>query len=390
MADTPILSPLLGLKSIRRGRGSVNPFALAAFLLASGFCAGLGVIATFGDPLGGEPRVALAIDPNVAQLRATVSDPAPAALALAQPEPPRPSLKPEPGETRVEPEGVTRPELASAPVREAEVGGPSPADRALLEQTEIGLLPRIADDGRRSSQVYARPFDDADGRPRVGLILSGLGLSQTTTQAAIRELPAEITLSFVPYARNLETWTREAKAAGHEVMLELPMEPFDYPANDPGPYTLLTSNSRAENERRMEWLMSRFTGYFGVINYLGGKFTASNTSLKPVLQALEARGIAYIDDGFSQRTVLKTVQNNVDGEWTVVDRVIDARLAAAQIDSRLLELEALAIQNGSALGKGSAYPVTIDHIKSWVAEVDDRGYALSPASAVLRLRRGVQ
>ncbi|MEM1104271.1 MAG: divergent polysaccharide deacetylase family protein [Pseudomonadota bacterium] len=338
-----------------------------------------GAIAIFGDPLAGEPRVLVAIDPSEAQLRQTVAqaeaiDTAPPAFS-ARPGAPTPTIKP-PLPAAFDAAGPVFDE-PSEPV----------IDPTLVRETDVGPLPHIAEDGRRASKTYARPFDPADGRPRVALIVSGLGLSQATTAKAIRDLPADVTLSFVPYAKNLPTWSREARAAGHEVMLELPMEPFDYPANDPGPYTLLTGNSRAVNAERLDWLMSRFSGYFAAINYLGGKFTSSNTSLKQVMETLEARGVAYIDDGFSQQTVLKSVQANVEGEWGVVDRVIDARLSEKAIDEKLLELEALAIQNGAALGKGSAYPVTIDHIASWVDEISERGYVLAPASAVIETQR---
>ena len=112
--------------------------------------------------------------------------------------------------------------------------------------------------------VYARPTNADASRPRVAILIRGLGLSQSATQTAIDTLPPEITLSFVPYPKDLQSWVNKARAAGHEVMLELPMEPYDYPDNDPGPSTLLTGLEPDENTKRLEWLLSRFTGYVGV------------------------------------------------------------------------------------------------------------------------------
>ncbi|MDP1340887.1 divergent polysaccharide deacetylase family protein, partial [Klebsiella variicola] len=77
------------------------------------------------------------------------------------------------------------------------------------------------------------------------------------TAHAIETLPPEVTLSFAPYGPRLQEWIDKAREAGHEVLLELPMEPFGYPQNDPGPHTLLTGGNTAENISRLEWLMSR-------------------------------------------------------------------------------------------------------------------------------------
>src|SRR5690606_15597580 len=125
---------------------------------------------------------------------------------------------------------ITAPRLtAASPLPVAPIAG-------LSQPGPDGPLPSIASDGRVPAQAYARPFR-ANGRPRVALIVGGLGLNAVTTRAAIERLPAEVTLSFVPYAEGLQAWIDMARAHGHEVMLEMPMEPTGYPDNDPGPYT---------------------------------------------------------------------------------------------------------------------------------------------------------
>ena len=84
-----------------------------------------------------------------------------------------------------------------------------------------------------------------------------MGLNRTVTQAAIDELPPEVALSFAPYTEDLQAWIDRARAAGHEVLIEAPMEPFDYPNNDPGPHTLLADGAAEENGRRLAWLLSQ-------------------------------------------------------------------------------------------------------------------------------------
>ena len=208
-------------------------------------------------------------------------------------------------------------------------------------------------------------------------MIGGLGLNSAATKSAIERLPPEVTLSFVPYADNLQGWIDLARANGHEVLLEVPMEPIDYPNNDPGPQTLMANAAPAETVKRLDWLLSRASGYFGVANYLGGKFVTSEPAMATFTSQLKARGLAFVDDGSAL------------GRGSGVPRasasaVVDEQLAADSIDHALLGLEASALQHGSAVGSGFAYPVTVEQVTHWAQGLAGRGYQLAPASAVTR------
>ncbi len=257
----------------------------------------------------------------------------------------------------------------------------------LTQPGPLGPLPIIAQDGRRPSQVYARPFAAQGDRPKIAIIVGGLGFNARTTTQAIEELPPEVTLSFVPYAADLQRWIDMARARGHEVMLELPMEPFDPEADDTGPQTLLAAAEAQQNVQRLENLLSRGAGYFGVTNYQGARFAASAQASAPVVQQLRRRGLAFISSGIGQRTALSVEAQRAGLPSTAADRIIDARREAEAIDEQLLNLEAIALQNGSALGAGFAYPVTMVQVSDWARDVSTRGYTLAPASAVLSTRQ---
>ena len=241
-----------------------------------------------------------------------------------------------------------------------------------------GLLPIIAPDGRASWKAYARPFAD-DGRPKIALVIGGLGLNPDQTKQAIDTLPPEVTLSFSPYAENLQAQIDHARATGHEVMIEIPMEPLDYPDSDPGPYTLLSSAQPEEIGHKLEWLMSRATGYFAVTNAFGSRFLGKDKAMAPFVQALRQRGVAFIDDG-------QAAGRGGGLHRASIGPKIDADLDADAIDSQLLSLEAIALQSGGALGSGSGYPLTVAQVQKWAVAVRDRGYALAPASALMALR----
>ncbi|MEZ6024284.1 MAG: divergent polysaccharide deacetylase family protein [Hyphomonadaceae bacterium] len=256
----------------------------------------------------------------------------------------------------------------------------------MTEAGPNGPLPVIASNGRTPAQAYARPFTLQEGRPAVAIIIGGLGFNARATEQAIEELPAEVTLSFVPYANNLQSWIDRARARGHEVMLELPMEPFDPDADDTGPQTLLATATSQQNINRLENLLSRGAGYFGVTNYQGARFATSAQASQPVVQALKRRGLVLISSGIGQRSALSIEAQRVTLPNTAADRIIDARREAEAIDEQLLNLEALALQNQSAIGAGFAYPVTMEQVSRWARDIGDRGYQLAPASAVLNAR----
>ncbi|WP_313446800.1 divergent polysaccharide deacetylase family protein, partial [Brevundimonas sp.] len=256
---------------------------------------------------------------------------------------------------------------AASPLAKAPIAG-------LSQPGSNGSLPMIAPDGRVPAQAYARPFRP-NGKPRVSLIVGGLGLNAVTTRAAIERLPPEVTLSFVPYADNLQGWIDQARAQGHEVMLEMPMEPTGYPDNDPGPYTLLADGGADDVTAKMDWLLSRATGYFGVTNYLGDRFAGSDTGMNAFLSVLRQRGVAFLDDGSFQRR---------PGAWAraSADRVIDRTQSPAAIVAALNGLEAQAKLRGSALGAGFSYPVTVEAAARWTAGLEQRGLQLAPASSM--------
>jgi len=262
---------------------------------------------------------------------------------------------------------VTAPVQTASPLPKAPLAG-------LHQPGPNGALPVIAPDGRTPAAAYARPFR-ANGRPTVSVIVGGLGLNAATTRAAIERLPAEVTLSFVPYADNLQGWIDQARAQGHEVILEIPMEPTGYPNTDPGPYTLLAKAGADDVTAKMNWLLGRATGYFAVTNYLGDRFATSDAGTAAFLTILRQRGLSFIDDGSLRRR---------PGAFSraSADRVIDETQDPAAIVGQLNAIEALAKARGSAMGAGFSYPVTVEAVARWTAGLEARGLQLAPASAM--------
>jgi polysaccharide deacetylase 2 family uncharacterized protein YibQ len=263
-------------------------------------------------------------------------------------------------------------------------------DPRLIEQTHYGPIPRIGPDGARPAGIYARPAVSVPGLPRIALLVGGMGLSPRATEAAIVGLPAAVTLGFAPYGADLARQTALAREAGHELILEIPMEPFDFPRDNPGPHTLVADAGKAGNSDNLTWLMSRFTGYAGVANFLGGKFTADAKALTPVLREISARGLFYVDDGTSTRGLAMTLASGQDLTAARADIVLDSTAQPDAIEAALARLEAIARDKGLAIGVASALPASVETIGRFARGLEARWIALVPISAAMpRLQHGV-
>jgi uncharacterized protein len=383
-----VVSGSMAAPPVRRRRVTGRALAGCAALAAA---IGLIALARRDYPLGGEPFA-------VAKVEVA---PAPA------------SPRPAPPDASAGAQEAVAPQIASADQVEAasgvkvtRVGGGGPPnaliidvpqalavrleaapDPRLVEKSRYGLLPRVGADGTRPFEAYARPIVLAPklkaGSPRIALMVGGLGLNAEGTRRAIADLPGSVTLGFAPYGAAIEERAAEAREAGHETALQAPMEDFSDSADDPGPHTLKTSASDADNLDSLRWLMSRFTGYVAVVNYLGGKFTAERREISPVLREIAARGLGYLDDGSSPRSVAQDVAATLSMPSARADVVIDANAAPEAADAALARLLDRARERGTAIGVASASPNTVERLARWTAALEPQGVALVPLSALM-------
>lgn len=279
-------------------------------------------------------------------------------------------------------------DMADAPPDPAElaIADPTALDPEMLEETEFGPIPRISGTGMRPFDVYSRPSDTpatSGGKPLIAIVVSGLGLNTEGTLEAITKLPEEVTLAFAPYGKTLDRTVGAARSEGHEIFLEVPLEPFDYPENDPGPDTLLTGQAPRDNLTKLFKVMSSFSGYVGLINNMGARFTASGADFGPMMEELGARGLGYLDDGSSNRSLAPQLARANRVPFNRITTMIDANPARAPILAALADLEKQARASGSAIGIVSALPVSVEAITEWAAGLAERGIEIVPASALM-------
>jgi polysaccharide deacetylase 2 family uncharacterized protein YibQ len=365
------------------------------------------------NPFGGEPMVVVPISQKVATAAKPAEGPKPPDVvygnpgrydgpAATQPQSPpqpqpvksaqAPAAGPAAGNTKTITiiDGTTgqRQEVViPAPANDAAAAAPEagPADMKFAEMTPQGPVPKIAADRVRPADAFAQPVKGIPGKPdapRIAIVVAGLGVSTSATSDAIAKLPGAVTFGFMPYASDVAALAARARDRGHEVLLQLPMEPFDYPDNDPGPQALLTSLAPQQNLERLYWLMSRFQGYVGMASAMGARFTASEPSFAPVLREAAKRGLIFVDDGSNPRSLAGRIAGANSLPFAKADVVIDSVPTPVEIDRALGRLEMAARERGVAVGIASPLPGSIDHIAKWAKTLESRGLLLVPITAV--------
>lgn len=390
------LSAPLGQDTPRRKRRLRLPFtamqALAVFLGL--FLVSFAGFAIFNkDPLGGEPVTRIAIREPKA------TDEKPAASSHGQ------EGKHETRETPKQAapsdqKTVTMIDGSTGARRDVVIGSGDAADKGeaasapppvmaginpkLLENSRYGMIPVVAD-GLKPFNVYAADADRAMAAkmPVVAIVIGGLGVGAAKTTDAIMKLPPAVTLAFTPYGTDPGKLAERARTQRHEIFLQIPMEPYDFPDNDPGPQTLLTSLSTDQNMDRLYWHLSRMQGYAGITNFMGARFVATDAAMQPIIREAAKRGLGFFDDGSSPRSIAPQAAASQAMPFGRGDIAIDVVPTPAEIDRALNKLESTARERGAAVGTASALPVSIERIGAWTKTLGDRGILLVPLTTAM-------
>jgi uncharacterized protein len=399
MAETADdLSAPLGQNTARAKRRFRLPFTgmQALAVLLGLFLVTFAGFAIFdSNPFGGEPIVRIALPP------ATPGEKPATAPTASEPAVKSAAKQAAPGEQKIgEQKTVTIIDGSSGKHQEVPIGGSvdgtgkaeaaaAPAmmagiDPRLLEKSRYGMIPVVAD-GLKPFTVYAAEADRAKAAkmPVVSIVVGGLGVGAAKTTDAIMKLPAAVTLAFTPYGSDPGKLAERARAQRHEILLQIPMEPFDYPDNDPGPQTLLTTLNADQNLDRMYWHMSRFQGYAGIANFMGGRFVVADSVMQPIVKEAAKRGLGYFDDGSSPRSVAGSVAAAQAMPFAKGDITIDTVPTAVEIDHALANLETLAKERGTAVGVASALPISIERIAVWTKTLENHGIMLVPLTTAM-------
>ena len=389
------LSAPLGQDTPRRKRRLRLPFTamqLLAVMLGLFLVTFAGFAIFNKDPLGGEPVTRIAIR----DLKATDEKP-----AAGQSEESKRATKEAPKEAASgDQKTVTMIDGSTGARHDVVIGAGDAADKGeavsapppvmtgidpkLLEKSRYGMIPAVSGD-LKPFNVYAAEADrsKAAKMPVVAIVIGGLGVGAAKTTDAIMKLPGAVTLAFTPYGSDPGKLAERARAQRHEIFLQIPMEPYDFPDNDPGPQTLLTSLTADQNTDRLYWHLSRIQGYAGITNFMGARFVATDAAMQPIIREASKRGLGFFDDGSSPRSIAGQAAGSLTVPFGKGDIALDAVPTPTEIDRALNKLESTARERGVAIGTASALPVSIERVGAWIKTLSDRGILLVPLTTAM-------
>ena len=257
-----------------------------------------------------------------------------------------------------------------------------PINDKLREKLSIGILPIISPDGTKPWRHYSKPYTHESNHPMIAIVVTGLGQNKNMTTNAIN-LPENISLSFSPYAKDVTTWSNSARAKGHEVLLDLPLEPTNYPASDPGPQGLLIGNSSEENAIRLRWNFGRIQGYIGFTSPTNESFSQNDNIFKLLLDQINARGLMLAMPHEPAHKESIQLLDNSKIAYNFADTILDEELSSEAIQMRLTALEKIAAKRGYAVGYTRAIPITMSELEKWSTKLEENGYILVPLSHIV-------
>ncbi len=262
---------------------------------------------------------------------------------------------------------------------------PAEIKSVLVEKTDVGNLPTVGPKGLKPWSYYAKRYVHKGHLPTIAIVITGLGQNHNATESAIR-LPENVSLSFSPYAKESVSWAQAARIAGHEILVDLPLEPSNFPATDPGPYGLLVGKGLEENSNRLKWLMSRLEGYVGFMTPFNEAFTSEDAAFKDILDQLSTRGLMIAMPHDPAKNDTKKIMDTSKAAYTIADVVVDEELSVSSIQARLMSLEKTASKRGFAIGVAQAYPLTIQQLALWSADLEKNGYTLVPLTFITKIK----
>jgi len=276
------------------------------------------------------------------------------------------------------------------PAQVAAPKAPIAPPRPKPSQPQQSALPRPAAppsvDTRQPAWLrFAAVAPSTQGRAMVAIVIDDMGLDRPRSMRAV-ELPAPLTLSYLPYGKDLASQTALARFKGHELMVHLPMEPSG--SADPGPDALKTDLDERELRRRIAAGLAPFEQYVGVNNHMGSKFTANRAGMEIVVDEMKKRGLLFLDSRTSAQSVGAEIATAAGVPNASRNVFLDDVMSSDNVWHQLGEVEKVAHRNGYVIAIGHPHDNTLSALAQWLPSLKEKGLVLVPLTAIVRQRQG--
>ena len=189
----------------------------------------------------------------------------------------------------------------------------------------------------------------------------------------LRDIRRPLTVAVLP-GLPLSEWTaREAAAAGMEVILDLPMEPYRFPEVDPGPGALLMAMSPQEMQAQIGAHLASVPGAVGVTNHMGSRMTEDRARMRTVMEVLAGRRLFLVDGLSSNLSLAYDEAKSVGLRAGRRQVIVDHKGGEAGDRVRWDEVASWAERRGEVIVIAHGHPLTARLLREYVPRWEARG-----------------
>lgn len=233
-------------------------------------------------------------------------------------------------------------------------------------------------------ESFAVAFAAPSTLPVIAVVIDDMGVDRARSLRMI-DLEGPLTLSLMTYADGLPDLSARARRAGHEVMAHLPMEPINADEN-PGRGALRVSMDAATIRATLAADLDSWSGYVGINNHMGSKFTADRARMDVVMAELKSRGLLWLDSKTTPGSAGTSAAQAAGVPFVERDVFIDNEQSVTAVLAQLAAAEKIARSRGSAVAIGHPHDATLEALGQWLPTLAGKGIALAPVTEILRRR----
>lgn len=305
-------------------------------------------------------------------------------MALWLPAPRRPA--PVPAVVAAAPHPL--PPLAPAPITEYEdptpASLPSPTDVATTASPSAMPPATVAPRWRINAQP-APPVPA--GFAKLAIVIDDMGLDPSHTHTAMQVLPSPTTFAFLPYGKYSAPLAADAHAAGHEILVHVPMEPLARVGTatpSPGPRALRVEQTSATVAANLAQHLAPFRNMaVGANNHMGSRFTQWPDGMRTVLQTLQDNGMLFLDSVTTAHTATRAAAEGLGLPLLRRNVFLDDQPDPAVVQAQLERAIAMARRNGSAIAIGHPHPSTLTVLAERLPQLAAEHVVLVPLTALI-------
>jgi len=241
-----------------------------------------------------------------------------------------------------------------------------------LSSADLALVGRFLFGPKGAGQALAE-----GSKGRIGLIIDDFGYIYNRLTDGFMSLETKLTFSIIPGHRFSQILAEEALAAGHEVMVHMPMEPEDYNGRDEEEYILLYGMDPDIVTARIRKAFQHLPQAVGMNNHEGSLASQDTVLLDILATELLDRDKYFVDSFTTPRTRgLEVMQKRgvpSMGRHVFLDNIDEP----GYIRNQLNQLARKSERDGAALGighVGASHLHTLEVLREELPRLQDEGF----------------